>query len=136
MITHPQGGVYNDLAGDQESESERGEEGCKGGAVCGVDDWAFHTDAGTVHQPASGTCGDLRGRCANGATFPAQPAIQQGSTATLLKESRFAIRSHARPWRTAPRQARFSQCWMAKCLLSRLRGLHANAGIPAKPEGT
>ena len=101
--------------------------------TAGNDDWSFHAHARGIHPPASGTRGNLRRGCAHGAGFPAQSAVQQGFLAPIAKESRFGICSHAGTRRPASCEARFAQRGLAKCLLSRLCRLHANARVCAEP---
>ncbi len=101
--------------------------------AAGNDDWSFHTHARGIHRPASGTRGNLRRGCAHGAAFPAQSAVRQGFLAPIVKESRLGICSHAGTRRPASCEARFAQRGLAKCLLSRLCRLHANARVCAEP---
>ena len=93
----------------------------------------FHAHARGIHQPASGPrCHSRRG-CADGAALPAQPTVQQNFAAGLIEESRLGLRSHAGTGRAASCETRFDQHGLAKCFLSRLCGLHADAGIRAEP---
>ena len=57
------------------------------------------------------------------------PQFNKASLPRLVEESRLGIRSPAGTGRAASCEARFAQRGLAKCLLSRLCGLHANAGI-------
>jgi Domain of unknown function DUF488 len=57
------------------------------------------------------------------------PQFNKDSLPDSLKKSWLAVRSHAGPGRAASCQTRFAQPGLAKCLLSRLCGLHADPGI-------
>ena len=57
------------------------------------------------------------------------PQFNKASLPRVIEESRLGIRSHAGTRRAASCEARFAQCGLAKCFLSRLCGLHADAGI-------
>ena len=98
--------------------------------TAGNDDWAFHAHARGIHRPASGTRCDLRRGCADGAALPAQPTVQQGFACHgSLKKAGLGY-VHL-PGLGGLRHAKRDSlnAGLAKCLLSRLCGLHADAGI-------
>ncbi len=80
--------------------------------------------------------GNLCGGCADGAAIPSQRAVQQDFTATLIEESRVALRPSAGTRRAAVCSARFGQHRLAQCVLPRVCGLYADAGICAEPRRT
>src|SRR5207245_4010187 len=91
-----------------------------------LDNWPLDAHDRCLHFPFGRARDEIACRCTIVARVEALPAIQQGGTLGLVRQSRNSLPTFSRAWRAAKGKAGIKKYRMAECVISRLCRLHGD----------